>query len=307
MIIPLTDRIKVIRPNAKSIFPYSNSVIVEDDIVTVIDAGAGANAYAEIVPERVRSLLLTHIHFDHIHGAYLFSNAGITVAPEEEKAYRDIKVYQDLLGFYLWDRLMGRPRDDTLTRVIATHDDIKMPVLSDFNVTGCFTDNMVISTGHVEFRAMHTPGHSPGHYVFYFEKDGILFSSDLDLAARGPWYGGASCDFGLLEESVRKIMNIKPEILVTSHRKVFYRKHDDIDGMFIKYLDIALSREERVIKYFNESRTLADLALLEFSSQGQPANQFEEFWSKVMIQKHVDNLLRKKIITEVETGRWARI
>jgi glyoxylase-like metal-dependent hydrolase (beta-lactamase superfamily II) len=105
MIMSLTDRIKVIRPESRSIFPYSNSVLIEDDTVTVIDAGAGANAYAEIIPERVLRLLLTHIHFDHIHGAYLFTNAGITVAPEEAKAYRDIKVYQDLLGFYLWDRL----------------------------------------------------------------------------------------------------------------------------------------------------------------------------------------------------------
>lgn len=307
MIIPLTERIKVIRPEGRSIFPYSNSILVEDDTVTVIDAGAGGNAYAEIRPERVNSLLLSHIHFDHIHGASLFSNAGITVAPEEAEAYRDIRVYQEMLGFYLWDRLMGRPRDDTLTRVIAAHDDVKMPELSHFNVTGYFRDNMVINTGHVEFTALHTPGHSPGHYVFYFERDGILFSGDLDLAARGPWYGGASCDIGLLEHSVRRIMEIKPEILVTSHRKIFYRQRDDIDAMFREYLNVALRREERIMSYLAESRNLDELASLEFASQGMPSNQFEEFWSKIMIQKHLDNLLKKKSISEIEDGCWLRI
>lgn len=307
MIIPLTERIKVVRPEGRSIFPYSNSMLIEDDTVTVIDAGAGGNAYAEICPERVNSLLLSHIHFDHIHGASLFRNAGITVAPEEAEAYRDIKVYQDLLGFHLWDRLMGRPRDDTLTRVIATHKDVRMPELSHFNVTGYYSDNMIINTGHVVFRALHTPGHSPGHYSFYFEGDGILFSCDLDLAPRGPWYGGAACDFGLLESSVRKLMEIRPEILVTSHRRIFYSNKDDINGMFRVYLDVALRREERILGFLHEPRSLDDLACLESEAEGKPENQFEEFWSKVMIQKHLDNLLGKKLISEIDNGRWLRI
>jgi hypothetical protein len=61
------------------------------------------------------------------------------------------------------------------------------------------------------------------------------------------------------------------------------------------------------MKYLDKPGTVEEIAIHEFKNQGQPANQFEEFWAKVMIQKHIDNLLRKKLIHEVENGRWIRI
>lgn len=101
-------------------------------------------------------------------------------------------------------------------------------------------------------------------------------------------------------------MEIRPEILVTSHRRIFYRSMENIPELFRDYLDIALRREERILGYLSEPRNLDELAFLEFTNQGKPENQFEEFWSKVMIQKHLDNLLRKQYIIGTEDGRWLR-
>ncbi|EGD75269.1 hypothetical protein PTSG_06922 [Salpingoeca rosetta] len=40
-------------------------------------------------------------------------------------------------------------------------------------------DNATITIGNLTFRALHTPGHCPGHLCFYEEEKGILFSGDL--------------------------------------------------------------------------------------------------------------------------------
>ena len=50
MIVPLTDKVKVIRPLSPPRFPFSNSLYVDDEQKLMIDAGAGVSAYAELGP-----------------------------------------------------------------------------------------------------------------------------------------------------------------------------------------------------------------------------------------------------------------
>ncbi|HWP95707.1 MAG TPA: MBL fold metallo-hydrolase [Syntrophomonadaceae bacterium] len=304
MLINITDRIKLIRPLRKSKFPYSNSILVEDDMRTLIDAGAGGNAYADIAPTEVDLLLLSHNHFDHIHGAGLFNQANMMVAEEEAEAYKSQAAYDKLGGFDLWDKLMDQPRDNTLALVASSYDDVKRPEFSDFRVKDCLADGMVINTGHTEITALHTPGHSPGHYAFFFEKERILFSCDLDLAPRGPWYGGSYCDIGQLEKSVYRLMAIEPSLLVTSHRRIFDWQKDNVPSLFQQYIGIALQREERVITYLKEPRTLDELANQEFENLGYPGSTMEVFWTKVMFLNHLNKLQRNGQVTKTEDGRW---
>lgn len=304
MLIDITERIKLIRPEGKSKFPYSNSILIEDDVRTVIDAGAGGRAYAEIGPRDVDLLLLSHNHFDHIHGAGLFERARMMTAEQEVDTYKSQAVYDKMSGFDLWEKIMDQPRDNSLALAAARFDDVKRPDFSDFHIEDCLTDGMVIDTGHTEITALHTPGHSPGHYAFFFEKEGVLFSCDLDLAPRGPWYGGSYCDIGQLEESVYRLMALSPALLVTSHRRLFDWKKDNVPALFKQYIGIALQREERLISYLKEPRTLDELAAQEFENMGYPGSSFEVFWTKVMFLNHLDKLQRKGRVTQTEDERW---
>lgn len=305
MIIDLTGRIKVVRPQEKSKFPYSNSVLVEDEERIVIDAGAGGRAYADICPEAVDLLLLSHIHFDHIHGAGLFMRAEMMAGDEEAGAYRDPAEYSKYSGFVLWDQLMSEPLDNSLAIIVSSYDDVKRPDFADFRVNGRLYDGMRIPAGHTEITALHTPGHSPGHYAFYFEKEGILFSCDLDLAPKGPWYGGVYCDAAQVEESIRRLMEISPSVLVTSHRRVFDWQKDNVPALFQQYLDVMLRREERLISYLREPRSLSDLARQEFKLEGHPHNILEVFWTKIMFLKHLEKMEKTGRVFKIGSERWA--
>ncbi len=86
MIIDLNNRVKVIRPEAVAVFPYSNSLFINDDIRVMVDAGAGGKAYLPIKSNSIDLLLITHNHFDHVNGLSLFSNAQIMAGQEVQRS-----------------------------------------------------------------------------------------------------------------------------------------------------------------------------------------------------------------------------
>lgn len=307
MIIRLADRIKLVRPQAKSIFPYSNSLYIDDDIKTIIDAGAGGYAYAELNTTEIQRLIFSHIHFDHIHGVGHFKHSEMVAGREEAQAYQSRQSYDAFMGNSLWNELMDVPRDDRLYQAVVSRNDVNMPDFHDYNITGHLWEGRILDCGHVQLRALHLPGHSPGHYAFHIEKEGILFSSDLDLAANGPWYGATYCHVGQLIESIRRLIDIKPAVLVTSHRRVFKQSEDDIPLLFNRYLDIVLNREERVLSYIEQPRGLEDMVKMEVKKLALPEVPLIVFWNKVMFLKHLDHLISNGIAREVEEGVWQKV
>lgn len=307
MIIPVADRIKLVRPQAKSIFPYSNSLFIDDDIKTMIDVGAGGNAYAEIETGGIHRLIFSHIHFDHIHGVGHFKHAKMIAGGEEAQAYQSRESYDAFAGNSLWNELMNVPRDDRLFQAVASREDVNMPDFGDYNITGHLWEGRVIDCGHVQLKALHLPGHSPGHYGFYIEKDGILFSSDLDLAGNGPWYGAPYCNVGQLLDSIGRLIDLKPAVLLTSHRRIFRQNEDNIPLLFTRYRDIVLKRGDRVLSYVNQPRGLDDMVKLEVERLSLPDVPLIVFWNKVMFLKHLDNLTSQGMVREVEEGVWYKI
>jgi len=71
-------------------------------------------------------------------------------------------------------------------------------------------DGQRMSIGSLDIEVIHTPGHSPGHVMFYFPKEELLVGGDLiimgavgrtDLPDSNPYD---------LDESIRKIMKLPP-------------------------------------------------------------------------------------------------
>lgn len=307
MIVPVAERIMLVRPEAKSVFPYSNSLFIDDDIKTIIDAGAGGNAYAEIDTGGIQRIIFSHIHFDHIHGVGHFKHSEMVAGREEVAAYQSRQSYDTFMGNSLWNKLMNVPRDDRLFQAVVSRDDVHMPDFRDFNITGHLWEGRVIDCGHIQLTALHLPGHSPGHYAFHIEKDGILFSSDLDLASNGPWYGAPYCNVGQLLESIRRLITIKPAVLVTSHRRVFKKGDDNIALLFTRYLDVVQKREERVLSYVCQPRGLDDMVKIELEKMSLPDVPLIVFWNKVMFLKHLDHLSHNGLVKEVDDGVWHKI
>ena len=297
MLIPICKGIWLIAPRVPR-YPYSNSVYVEDERPLIIDFGAGGNAYADVPKDKIELGLISHFHFDHVHSRSLFPNIKLMAGEEEKATYIDQKAYFHFHGYDLWDELMPDKRE-MYGNVIKIPADIPVePGFSPVNLAGTFCDGEVIQTGKLALKAIHLPGHSAGHYGFYFEKENLLFSADIDLVRTGPWYNSNSGSVGDLIASVQKIKELNPHIIIPSHRRV---QTENIMSQLNDYIQVVLIREEKIFDCLKLPHTIDQLAAYRLTYPEQ-RDQYEEFWEKMTIRNHLIHLLEQNAITEIEPG-----
>lgn len=100
-------------------------------------------------------LLNTHCHVDHIAGnRYVADTYGLQlhIHPEDEKI---LAMQEQVCKMY------GLPCDHSPKPGIYLHDGDRIKI------------------GNDELEVIFTPGHAPGHVVFYSEKDGFVVNGDV--------------------------------------------------------------------------------------------------------------------------------
>lgn len=302
MLIKLTDKVIVIRPDVPSVFPYSNSLLINDGKKILIDAGAG-RAYRDIAFDQVDTILLSHYHFDHIHGIPFFPNAQVYIGKEEEWAYKDEAKFNEAGSYQYWTHLMGEAPISHDYSVLP--DDVLLaPGFKKLNIAGVFTDGEIITTNNLKINFVHIPGHTPGHYGFFLPDQKILFSSDMDISPRGPWYGSIYSDFDQIRNSIQKLINLKPQILVTSHRRVFY---DNIPELLNKYIDIALEKERKLLNYLRIPRDFKEIANQDFILTSPKRTLNSIFRDRIMLVKHLQSLVAHNKIKLNKSHQYIRI
>lgn len=153
-------------------FEVENNIwIVGDDReVLVIDAAHDHRPIlAGVAGRRVKAIVCTHAHNDHINAAAELAEA--VDAP-------------------IW----LHPDDTMLWEV----------VYPDRRVDAWLTDGQQVSVGGAELTVLHTPGHSPGGCCLHLPAEGALFSGDT-LFNGGPGATGRSfSDRGQLIDSIER-------------------------------------------------------------------------------------------------------
>ncbi|MGK5740517.1 MBL fold metallo-hydrolase [Micromonospora sp. URMC 103] len=168
-------------------FDVDNNVwVVGDDAeCVVLDAPHDVDAILRVVGERrVRAILATHAHDDHVRAAPALARA--TGAP--------VLLHPD--DRVLWD---------------LVHPDV--PPGGDLH------GGTTVEVAGTVLRVLHTPGHSPGACSFHAPDLGAVFTGDT-LFAGGPGATGRSySDFGTIVESIRdRLLTLPPETVVhTGH------------------------------------------------------------------------------------------
>ncbi|MGW0738156.1 MBL fold metallo-hydrolase [Streptomyces sp. NPDC002851] len=160
-------------------------IVGDDDEVIVIDAAHDADAIAGAVGDRrIKTIICTHGHNDHINAAPALGNAS--GAP---------------VLIHLDDRLLWK----------STHP--------DGNPDGYLSDMRRISVADTELIVLHTPGHTPGSISLYAPDLGSVFTGDT-LFAGGPGATGRSySNFPTIIRSIRdRIFVLPPDTVVrTGH------------------------------------------------------------------------------------------
>lgn len=305
MLQRLSKNIWVVSPPAKPRYPYGNCLYIQGDDPILIDTGAGSIALAEIKPQHVSLVLLTHSHIDHTHSTVLFDAADIMISRPEEPYYYDEQLFLVHNGFRAWGDMRH------LADLIGFKTDHQppfgdVPIMDRFRhlpLKETFEDLQQFQCGPHKVTALHLPGHTAGHFGFYIENEGLLMSGDIDLMANGPWMGSDNADIEDLICSVERIKEVDPKVIVPSHRRV---QQDNLRQQLDAFLGAVLDRQESLLKLLQVPRSLDELLPL-FPLYPQVRPDYVDDWKLTTLRHHLEFGLHHRQLAEVSPGIYERV
>ena len=180
-----------------------NTYVIKDDVSVIIDPGSlqflsqlvGDLFKDGIDPKDINIITNTHLHPDHCwanEGFKNISGAKIIIHPLHKKFY-DMTVTEasKFLGF------QGL----------------------EFEADS-YLDNNKLSTGHMDFELIHSPGHSPESICFYCRSEKILIPGDVIFAqntGRVDLPGGNAEE---LKQSIEELSQLEIEYLLPGHMDI---------------------------------------------------------------------------------------
>ena len=273
-------------------YPYCNSVYIQGPGI-IIDPASDEDRLKEIRDrEGINEVWLSHWHEDHFTYLDLFGDVPLRICRKDTPPLTDIEVlldwynpkqsHRDYWRKFIEDTFRFRPRKPA----------------------SYLEDGDVIPFGNVTVEVIGAPGHTPGHLAFLFREQGILFLGDYDMTSFGPWYGDLYSSIEDTIESLGRLRATPADMWFTGHDTGVFT--DNGAQLWQRYENIIYEREARLLNSLTTPRSTEEI-LQSWLFYGKPREPlaFFEFGERALTIKHLERLLSKGLIEEVD-GKYAR-
>jgi glyoxylase-like metal-dependent hydrolase (beta-lactamase superfamily II) len=285
----IAPSIFLVKGEKRGQFPFSHSILIRDEVTAVIDTGCGIERLQRLRLEYSPDLIInSHAHPDHIPGNWLFTDLPLLVPCQSFDYCGRI---QEMSERFTGSEDMAQKWREYIREATAFKDSLP---------TDHYEEGHRFSFGSVELLAIHCPGHTQDSYCFLEPRLGILISFDIDLSPFGPWYGHPDSDINQFEASIRRVRDLKPRTVVSSHMGII---SDGIEERFQAYLDVFAKREARILEFLSQERRLEEMVDQPLIYRDYPyAAELLRLWNKNMLQKHLHRLVERGLVRKTEQG-----
>jgi glyoxylase-like metal-dependent hydrolase (beta-lactamase superfamily II) len=292
--IEIQPRVHLIRGANEARFPEANTILVDDEILTLIDAGSNLYHVFSTLrdlghqPEDLDRIILTHYHADHKgHAAQLRRLTGCEVLchPLSENAVASFETMMKCIG--IDNNIM---KESWLSLLTARLPHVK----DDYIVDGNFQDERPIDCGEMQIVPIHAPGHTHDHTCFGIDGCEIILLVDIDLTQFGPWYGNDTSDIEDFKKSIQQIIDLQPKMGISSH--LLDPVTEGLEEKLLSYSAHFEKRDDMIIKHIIEGvDTLEKLSRVPIIYPRIPYEVYFLF-EELMLEKHIELLIERGLV-----------
>lgn len=206
----------------------------------IIDTGLNRSECLQSIEQGVRELnidlaktdfFITHFHTDHL---------GLIgeVTREDSRVYFNQPEVDWMMNWGGWEVMFdygarnGFPRDD-LQNAFHNHPGAKFAP-SRIPKLQILSDGDLLQVGFYTFRAISTPGHSPGHICLYEPEQKLLVSGDHvlgDITPNIQCWSDAHNPLQAYLDSLDKVRHLEMELMLPGHRRLIRNPVKRIDEL----------------------------------------------------------------------------
>ena len=213
----------------------SDGVVVFDALGTPSHGWALLQEIRKVTDRRVRYVVASHYHADHIYGLQAFRDhtEALIVAQERAGEYKENEETADEKASARLDQRRGAlfPWVDSNTRVVPP------------DIT--FRDRMTITLGDKRLTLLYAgPAHSSSDMMMLVEPDGVLFAGDIVQNSRIPHMNSDDVSTTQWLAALGEVEQLDPKFIIPGHGKASTQAKEAIAFTrdYIEYLRSAMSK-----------------------------------------------------------------
>jgi len=249
-----------------------DGVVVFDGLGTPALGRAIVAAIAKVTPQRIRRVVVSHYHADHIYGLQALKAAGAEIWAQRKAAeYLNSSVASERLA---QRRAELAPWVDEQTRIVPP--DVWIDADTDFRM------------GALTFRLIYSGGaHSPEDTLMYVVDDRVLYAGDLVFAGRLPFVGNADSRGWLTALDKMLALQPAPVLVLPGHGGASRDPARDfaITRDYLVYLRESMRRAVRELEPFDQAYAKVDWSRFSALPAFEQANRTNAYGTYLLLEQ----------------------